>query len=365
MPVVVTKQHIVKLAKALSASSAELVHYSPVRGLKSIRPEHQGKGVDARTSGRDPGPPRHSFFYRKDTPPESQVVSAANSRYHVIFSGKLYDVGADPEGHYAKLKARSKKRRLNPGAVTRGEYLSEVKRAGYHGFYNSKSGEMSNVVALFYPRKVAKEVPVNQVLTKNKIASAALGGSAALALLANMVFTKPSPQQKTVVPVSQKQKTDHPEFMKDGAHPQDAFLRRIGQIESSGGLNVSHKGTKSRLHQGLRAIGTYGIMPVTAMDIARHATNPAVMAYRGKSALDMSAALQKDPDLAKEFAREHASRLHRIFSGDEQKMAYAWNKGIESARNKNREQIDSHFYVRRFNSLGPVASNHRGGKIGS
>jgi hypothetical protein len=125
-------------------------------------------------------------------------------------------------------------------------------------------------------------------------------------------------------------------------HPMDGFLARISHLESSGGKNTQHKSIDYGLHSGTTAIGEYGLMPLTARDIARKSKNAFLFTLRNRGAADIANLLSEDKEMAKEVARECAQRLYRRFRGDEARMAWAWRMG------PNREPEYTHPYVVAF-----------------
>jgi hypothetical protein len=128
----------------------KLTHYSNKEGLTNIEPKFKGKGVDARTKGRDTEHP-HSFFYREGTPTESVVTDASSHKYNTSIDPKehpLYDIGKDPQGFHQQVKEK------NQGAFNMDMMHSKIKGAGFHGFYNSAHPKLPNVVAMYHPLKV-------------------------------------------------------------------------------------------------------------------------------------------------------------------------------------------------------------------
>jgi hypothetical protein len=143
---------IKKLPKPDLGKAISLEHYSAVQGLKQIDPSFKGKGVDARTRGRDTEHP-HSFFYRANTQPEDVVAGGAKSKYSINIPDEspLYDLSLDKENHIHNAVQE------NNGALNMDMVHSKLKDAGYVGFYNSSHPQLSNVVALYHPQDVSSE----------------------------------------------------------------------------------------------------------------------------------------------------------------------------------------------------------------
>lgn len=121
-------------------------------------------------------------------------------------------------------------------------------------------------------------------------------------------------------------------FERMGDHPMDMFLSAISIVESSGCKNTKHRLITYGLHKGTSAIGCYGIMPITAKDVVRWSGNAFLKRLDGLSHIEIASILSKDKSLAHEVAREYASKLHRRFKGNYEKMAYAWLYGPEKVK---------------------------------
>ncbi|HBI01339.1 MAG TPA: hypothetical protein DDY18_06910 [Flavobacterium sp.] len=147
-----------------SEDELTLIHYSPTQGLKSINPIHQGNRI--KDSSSKYGRPEHpvSFFYRQDSPTEDLVTQGSNSKYHVkTQEAKLYDLGLDKDKVSQHLKQSGQT--LNPGIVTRDELHGELKKRGFHGFYNSQHEreDMRGVVGLYHETPVESEESLNNI----------------------------------------------------------------------------------------------------------------------------------------------------------------------------------------------------------
>lgn len=147
-----------------SEDNLTLVHYSPNQGLKSISPNHQGSRI--KDSSSKHGRPEHpvAFFYRHDSPTEDLVTQGSNSKYHVqAQEAKLYDLGLDKDKVSQHLKSSGQT--LNPGIVTRDELHGELKKRGFHGFYNSQHEreDMRGVVGLYHDTPVAREESLSNI----------------------------------------------------------------------------------------------------------------------------------------------------------------------------------------------------------
>ena len=134
------------------SAPVNLIHFSRVKGLKSIDPHYMGTGAPSQETRHGVPEVRRSYFYRADSEPEHLVTQGAVSKYHVTLpeTHKLYDLANDHEGH---IKSAVE---ANNGAYNSDMVLGKIRDAGYHGFYNSKSS-LPNVVALFHSTPVHRE----------------------------------------------------------------------------------------------------------------------------------------------------------------------------------------------------------------
>lgn len=174
------------------------------------------------------------------------------------------------------------------------------------------------------------------------------------------------------------------EFRKPlGQAENDDFLKAIRMLESSGGKNTDHETMESGLHAGDTAMGSFGLMPNTAKDIAsklnhRNTTlrnqvgadyeDPEVQQLARLPKDKIDAAIKRNPDLENALARYLAKHLNATHNGDLSKMAYGWNAGSNLPPEEISDQdLANSEYVSRFKDLyarenkpeglGPVYSN--------
>ncbi len=147
----------------------------------------------------------------------------------------------------------------------------------------------------------------------------------------------------------------------------NAFLKAIAMIESSGGKNTQHKEIKTGMHAGNTAIGKYGLMPSTVVDVAKK-SNRVKKYYPELASLDhkkdgqiIKDIVSSDPNLENLIALELHNRLSKIFNGDHEKMAYAWFNGVtgthQALKSGGDLAIKNHFYVKNFNKYKDQVEN--------
>lgn len=151
-------QRIVELAghlpriKKSDQDGLKLIHYGKP-GINNVDPSYMGTGGTPSQEYKQglPEIPR-SYWYRDGSQPEHTVARNGRERYSTtLFNPKLYDLSEDEQG----LGPKARERHLSgKGKWTFGDtYLDEIKNAGYHGYYNSRS-QLPHVVALFHTQPV-------------------------------------------------------------------------------------------------------------------------------------------------------------------------------------------------------------------
>jgi len=134
----------------------ELIHYSPIQGLKEIDPEKMGSS-GVRSGGQYKyGLPetKTSFHYIKGTEPEDIVTSGAASRYKsFVHPQHLYDLQKDPKGLVSQAIQN------NGGAWNTDMIFSNIKKNGYKGIWapNADHPVIKGTVQLFHPHPIATE----------------------------------------------------------------------------------------------------------------------------------------------------------------------------------------------------------------
>lgn len=100
------------------------------------------------------------------------------------------------------------------------------------------------------------------------------------------------------------------------------FLEKMSAIESSSGKNTNHKTMEHGIHKGHTAVGNYGIMPNTALEIGRrHNMNE----LQDLTPEETEALLKEDAELAERIAATMASQL--LNKTDEESANYMWQYG--------------------------------------
>lgn len=110
----------------------------------------------------------------------------------------------------------------------------------------------------------------------------------------------------------------------------EKFLKKIAQIESSGGLNLNHRSMKQGIHKGTAAIGKYGLMPLTIKDIIKRRLLAKKDVPSGLTNIpknNIQDYIEQNPTVEQDLAEQLAERLLLKHKGNELAAAYAWNMG--------------------------------------
>lgn len=122
------------------------------------------------------------------------------------------------------------------------------------------------------------------------------------------------------------------------------FLRKIAQIESSGGTNMNHQTMQSGPHVGTHAIGQYGLMPLTAQDIDRQSGSNEL---QDMDKLAVQKKLEQDPELSNRLAETMASKL--LNRNNSETASYKWLHG--PAADPSPEELENSDRIRQFRVL--------------
>jgi hypothetical protein len=122
------------------------------------------------------------------------------------------------------------------------------------------------------------------------------------------------------------------------------FLKKMGILESSGGTNLNHPEVTSGLNAGTSAVGTYGLMPLTAQDLDRQYR---VNELQGMNSDEVSDKLKEEPELQERLASTLANKL--LTKKTPEEAAYSWEHGQNSK--PSPDQLENSDRVRKFRVL--------------
>jgi len=134
------------------------------------------------------------------------------------------------------------------------------------------------------------------------------------------------------------------------------FLQIIKQIESSGGVDTDHALIPKGIHEGHRAIGSYGLMPNTIQEIGRRMDKEGTLTqemdkFTHMQPEEMKQALESRPDVEQQFAEALGKKILGQH-GDEEKAAYGWFQGHNISPERMKEEpYQDHFYTERYRNL--------------
>lgn len=130
------------------------------------------------------------------------------------------------------------------------------------------------------------------------------------------------------------------------------FLRKISQIESSGGSNFEHKEIKSGPQKGQTAIGTYGLLPNTVDEVVARSKDPELKELSDMTPKQQKIYLESNPDKEQLVAKHLAEYVLDKQGGDQEKAAYSWLYGHNlSPKAIEKRDYKDEPYVQKFNKI--------------
>lgn len=132
------------------------------------------------------------------------------------------------------------------------------------------------------------------------------------------------------------------------------FLDHIAQIESNKGQNTNHPVIQHGMHRGMHAIGQYGLMPLTAQELAKNSQDPNIALLAHSSPDQLTQQLQQHPEIQQKLAEQLAQQVLQRQHGDPLRAAYAWNQGHNLSPDQiPQEKLDASPYVQKYQKLDP------------
>ena len=128
-------------------------------------------------------------------------------------------------------------------------------------------------------------------------------------------------------------------------------LQAISVVESHAGQDIDHKVLKHGANKGLSAIGFFGLLPTTIVDIIQK--TPSLSKYASISHIrleDVAQYMDDHPELEFRVARELYVKLHKRYHGDLSKVFYCWLNGSVPP-GMSEEAIKSHWYSMKVDKI--------------
>lgn len=394
-----------------SANKNQLIHYSPVQGLKQLDPNQMGtSGVRGAQYKRGIPEHRSTFFYTANSKPEDSVVQNAKSKYVVNLSPehKVYDLKNDPHQLVAEMKNR------NNGAWNEDMLHGVIKEKGFHGV-QWKMHDGTDVVQMYHPIDIHQEESLSKgvqspskhigrkqlqdikqdnyvgrggkeysqeetddAIMHRKIAEAdkmvaeanrIQGYKKKIAksdeachnedmtnlltkgFIRDAVLTGLVATSASVVHAPQDNSA--PAKQTAASQPADfhgKMLRTIASVESNDGKNTQHAEVNNSMHSS-SAYGKYGLMPVTIKETIKR--DPKFDKHRQAVDLpdsDIHGYMDKNPRLENEIAASHLNRLRSHFGDNAEHIGAAWLSGIVGTKRMISRGVDlkNHWHVQKI-----------------
>lgn len=130
--------------------------------------------------------------------------------------------------------------------------------------------------------------------------------------------------------------------MSDYKDPRDnkllknkALLEKIGMLESSGGIDTDHDVMTDGPHKGDKAIGTYGMMPNTLVEMAKRFPSEI---NEGMNKEQLEKLARNNPEFEETMAGAMLSYMKDKRGLSDEEVAAAWEKG----HNLKKPSIQKH-----------------------
>ncbi len=142
-----------------------------------------------------------------------------------------------------------------------------------------------------------------------------------------------------------------PKVSQNAPYSRQRMLNTIASVESQHGKYRNHAAAGG-VHLGERAIGKYGLMPMTIREtISMHPDLKRKHAQATKlRGDDMRRYVEDNPGLEDAIANKHIQRLEHHFGSNVSQLGYAWLNGIGGtykAQKENRN-IEDHWHVKKI-----------------
>lgn len=133
---------------------------------------------------------------------------------------------------------------------------------------------------------------------------------------------------------------------------KDRILNSIRQVESSGGKNTNHKMVTTGLNANSRAIGSYGLMPLTVKDVVSKNKElsqkyPEIIHADPHQVKNVMA---KYPRAERDIASAHYDNLARVLGEDPARIGFSWLNGRSGTQKalKEGKNLNNHWHVKKI-----------------
>jgi len=117
-----------------------------------------------------------------------------------------------------------------------------------------------------------------------------------------------------------------------------ALLEKIGMLESSGGIDTDHEVMTSGPHKGDKAIGTYGMMPNTLVEMTKRFPSNI---NEGMSKQELEELARNNPEFEEAMAGAMLSYMKDKRGLSDEEVAAAWEKGHNLKKPSIKKHLDT------------------------
>lgn len=120
------------------------------------------------------------------------------------------------------------------------------------------------------------------------------------------------------------------------------FKKLLSFLESSNGTNTDHPEMTTGMHEGTKAMGEYGVMPITAQEVAKSRINKGEGSELDKivqqaDPRSVEEILQSNPEKYEQYVNSLSDKMLNKSQGNPEEAAMRWFAGPNSSPKRLRD----------------------------
>lgn len=214
------------------------------------------------------------------------------------------------------------------------------------GLYKSRNGlRMAKSWASSSQRSAAGNRAYEELMQKGLKANLLTTAGLLAGIVSPSVSDAPRSHAKinTEAPIQQEQQAPKVD--------KKRMLAAIEQVESRGGQDTNHAMVNTGLNAGHKAVGRYGLMPITIKDMV--AKTPSLKDHAHVANMDhdqIHEYMSANPELEDKVASAYYDKLYRNFGDDHAAIGHSWLNGVRGTYKaiKANKDINNHWHVKKI-----------------